>query len=277
MSVNNGNSIYNEGGMTSAEVKNIVDNLPEFQAKADKVNTLSNYDVYVSRSGQIGQGWYKIAQSKANISVLTNTSLNFEFFASTNDYDNHFCGNLVISLRARGSGTSLEVNKFVLYTDQWSTNFLFKVVTRGVSGNWTFELWAAIKPQITDASVLGGLSLAEINESNYRTVQQKQYYWSFTSYNSVAGVDAPVDDPDNNVKVTDVTIETRVHKKDIDNLMTDGTSGQITETPPQQVYVTGKFYFVNGKVCRCTAYSASSATFDVYGVVEAMNYILSQV
>lgn len=276
MSVNNGSSVYNEGGLTSADVKNIVDNLPEFQAKADKVSTLSISDVYVSRSGQTGQGWFKIAQSKTNISVLTNSSLNFEFFASTNDYDNHFCGDLVLSLRARASGSEIEVNKFSLYTDQWSTNFLFKVVTRGLSGNWSFELWAAIKPQITDSVVLGGLSLAEINEANYRTVQQKGTYWSFTSYNAVAGVSAPVDDPDNNVKVTDVTIETRVHKKDIDDLMTDDNGDQMTEEPPQQYYVTGKFYFVAGKVCRCTAYSATSATFDVYGVVEALNYVLGQ-
>ena len=276
MSVNNGSSVYNEGGLTDADVKNIVDNLPEFQAKADKVNTLSISDVYVSRSGQIGQGWFKIAQSKSNLSSLTHSSLNFEFFASTNDYDNHFCGDLVLSLRVRANGTPIEVNKFSLYTDQWSTNFLFKVVTRGVSGNLTFELWAAIKPQTTDTGVLGGLSLAEINEANYRTVQQKGYYWSFTSYNAVAGVAAPVDDLGNNVKVTDVTIETRVHKKDIDDLMTDDNGGEIVEAPPQQVYVTGKFYFVAGKVCRCTAYSAASATFDVYGVVEALNYVLSQ-
>lgn len=59
-------------------------------------------------------------------------------------------------------------------------------------------------------------------------------------------------------------------------VFTDDNGDQMTETPPQQVYVTGKFYFVAGKVCRCTAYSAASATFDIYGVVEALNYVLSQ-
>lgn len=60
------------------------------------------------------------------------------------------------------------------------------------------------------------------------------------------------------------------------DVFTDDNGDQMTETPPQQYYVTGKFYFVSGKVCRCTAYSAETATFDVYGVVEALNYVLSQ-
>ena len=46
---------------------------------------------------------------------------------------------------------------------------------------------------------------------------------------------------------------------------------EITETPPQAEYTVGNYYFIVGKLCKCTAYSVSTATFEITSLLNALN------
>lgn len=46
---------------------------------------------------------------------------------------------------------------------------------------------------------------------------------------------------------------------------------EITETPPHVEYTVGNYYFILGQLCKCTAYSASSATFEISSLLAALN------
>lgn len=49
------------------------------------------------------------------------------------------------------------------------------------------------------------------------------------------------------------------------------SGNELTETPPQAEYTVGNYYFIVGQLCKCTAYSASSATFKITSLLDALN------
>lgn len=282
MSVNNGSSVYNEG-LTDADVKNIVDNLPEFQAKAEKDSVVAISDAIVTHGPQVGGKWFKIA-TRSETGGNVNMVGFWEFFASYDLFD--YFVELIVNVRNGVSGTKPVVRLFSLYGDIWDAERIkLKLVVSGLVGNVTVDLWVYTD---FDYSAIG---IAERQGNTWRTTKTKGK-WSYFSYENSGGSSEPTADPDNNIFVYDVNVIKRqpalfdnyptknstslVNSGKLYDVFTDDNGDQMTETPPQQYYVTGKFYFVAGKVCRCTAYSAESATFDVYGVVEALNYVLSQ-
>ena len=281
MSVNNGNDVYNEGGLTSADVKNIVDNLPEFQAKAEANKVVAIADASAYHSSQAGGKWYKVASKRVTTYLYNdNTIWDIYFSNSTNKQK----GCLSLCVRFENVGTTPIKRTFSLHCDEWSADNNVKVVTRGVVGSVDIEIW--VNANANYSSVM----LVERNSSSYIASYTKGS-WTYTNA-SGSGEYAPTTDAVNNVYVYDANIVLRqpaifdnyptknstslVNSGKLYDVFTDDNGSEIVEAPPQQVYVTGKFYFVAGKVCRCTAYSAASATFDVYGVVEALNYVLSQ-
>ena len=283
MSVNNGSSVYNEGGLTDADVKNIVDNLPEFQAKAEKNSVVAISDAIVTHGPQLGGKWFKIA-SRSETSGNVNMVGIWDIFSSYDLFD--YSVELIVNVRNGVSGTKPVLRLFSLYGDVWdSENIKIKLVVSGLVGDVNVELWVYTD---FDYSAVG---IAERQGNTWRTSKTKGK-WSYFSYENSGGSSEPTADPDNNIFVYDVNVIKRqpaifdnyptknstslVNSGKLYDVFTDDGGGEIVEAPPQQVYETGKFYFVAGKVCRCTAYSAASATFDVYGVVEALNYVLSQ-
>lgn len=273
---------YKEG-LTDTDVKNIVDNLPEFQAKADKDNVVAISDAIVTHGPQVGGKWFKIA-TRSETGSNVNLVGFWDFFASYDLFD--YFVKLFVNVRNGTTGTKPVVRLFSLYADNWDPNYIkLKLVVSGLVGNVNVELWAYTQ---YDYSSIG---ISERNGNTWRTAKIKGK-WGYFSYENSGGSSEPIQDPDNNIFVYDVNVvlmqpaifdnyitknsDRLVNSGKLYDVFTDDNGGQMTETPPQQYYVTGKFYFVAGKVCRCTAYSAASATFDVYGFVEALNYVLSQ-
>lgn len=281
MSVNNGSDVYNEGGLTNDDVKNIVDNLPEFQAKAEVNRVVAIADASAYHAAQVGGKWYKVASKRVTAYLYNDNTIWDIYFSNA---FNKQKGCLSVCIRFEGSGTTPIKRICSLYCDEWSADNNVKVLTRGLVGSVDIEIW--VNANANYSSVM----LVERNSSSYSTSYTKGS-WTYENV-SGAGEYAPTTDAGNNVYVYDANIVLRqpaifdnyptknstslVNSGKLYDVFTDDNGDQMTETPPQQVYVTGKFYFVAGKVCRCTAYSAATATFNVYGVVEALNYVLSQ-
>lgn len=271
MSVNNGNDIYNQG-LTDGDVKNIVDDLPEFQAKADSNKVVAIADATISESlGQVDK-WYKVATLKNNVTnVLTNIIGTWNISFNRSNYVSPV--KLYFNIRINANSIQFYQCKAITYEKSIIGDFIIKVVTRGAPGNVSAEIW------ISSSRISGfyGIMVSEITTGSLLIGSNVKSLWNYTSYTSGQGTTEPVTDVDNNVIATVATYSVIQDGNDINNLMTDDNGAQITETPPQKVYEVGKFYYVSGSVCRCTAYSAESATFDVYGVVEALNYVLGQI
>lgn len=51
----------------------------------------------------------------------------------------------------------------------------------------------------------------------------------------------------------------------------NGSGGDITEVPPQQVYTPGQLYIINGLLMRCVSYTVSEAEFVVTSLIEELN------
>lgn len=54
-------------------------------------------------------------------------------------------------------------------------------------------------------------------------------------------------------------------------------SADFTIENPTKEYEVGKFYFIAGKICNCTAYSASEAEFAIFSVCDALNILVDEI
>lgn len=240
--------------------------------KADANKVVAIADATISASSSQDDKWYKVATLKNTVTnALTNIIGTWDIAFNKSNY---VCPvKLCVNIRINANSilfyqcNALTADKSII------GDFIIKVVTRGAPGNVSVEIWISSSRN----SGFYGIMVSETTTGSLLAGSNVKSLWNYTSYvNPTQGTTEPVTDVDNNVIATAASYSVIQYGDDINNLMTDDNGDHMTETPPKQVYVVGKFYFVNGKICRCTAYSASSATFDVYGVVEAMNYILSQ-
>lgn len=170
-------------------------------AKADANEVVAIADVTVSRNGQSGSGWYKIAE-RTFTTTYQNVNSIFDVYASQDSAK--FIGILTFCIRAgNSSGSAVYVRDKKLFSDKWASYYKFKIVVRGLTGSATVELW------VSCTKSYGGLSIAERNTSSYGSGNTKGG-WKFTSHSN-GGTDAPVADATNNISVDDVDIVIRQH------------------------------------------------------------------
>lgn len=274
MSVNNGSDIYNNG-LTPDDVQSIIDNTPNIKnVQPDwSENDDTKYSFVKNRPIKTGLSYYSttgndcflILQKSFSItsSHVEQFSLNIRYSRSpgvciTSELNilmlvnkNQQTVTFPVFINNIFANSSKNVPDWEILAEADFNNGVFSLYAKRVSGNYS-----AIEYMLTSASsersdLINSISMYSMEArgmpSIYSTAQNRYAVYS-----------------------------ANIQNINLDEIMTDDNGDQMTETPPQQVYVTGKFYFVAGNVCRCTAYSAASATFDVYGVVEALNYVLSQ-
>ena len=202
MSVNNGSSVYNQG-LTDADVKNIVDNLPEFQAKADANKVVAISDAYVKRNGAVTNYWYKIADTSYR--ALNNFRCGIWNIIYVKSYAKIHYGDLCFLLQTGGLDVPATILQAECYYDYWtSVDSKMKFVLRGVSGQLNIELWVMCD------NARSGFNLSEKNSSGF-SVSQEKSIWNYYRYENQEGSPEPVTDSDNNIYVTDVTMTPRIH------------------------------------------------------------------
>lgn len=274
MSVTNQPHIYNQG-MTDADVQAIIDATPNIKnVQSDWNENDSTKDSFVkNRPVKTGLSYYSTSGDDCFL-ILRKT------IRTTSSHVEQFSLNIRYS-RSPSLCITSELNILLLVNKNQQT-ITFPVFINNIFANSSKNIpeWEILAE--ADFNI-GVFSLyAKRVSGNYSTIEYMLTSASSERYDYIEDVNVYSITP-SETPSTYVTAQNRynvyssnLNNIDLDGIMTDDNGDQMTEAPPQQVYVTGKFYFVMGKVCRCTAYSASSATFDVYGVVEALNYVLSQ-
>lgn len=260
MSVNNGSSVYNEGGLTSDDVKALIDNALPTSGTATKT-----YSININGTA-----------AKVRPDSLVNAYVDLSFSGVSWDDFIGIGSNSLFSKIPWDSNINRSAFIYGRITDKpndWTTHV-------GTSGTNTYGLFTAYKSRdnytVTIYPNYKGQAGTFGNAVVFFQLSSTVGIVSICKYVSVRGESA-VGSPSIPVYIDSAGMVKECTNDFVHNdTMTDDNGDQMIETPPQQYYVTGKFYFVAGKVCRCTAYSAASATFDVYGVVEALNYVLSQ-
>lgn len=193
-------------------------------AKADANSHVSIADSIISRTGQSGNGWYKIAERQFN-SLSDNINVIYDVFASTTEIK--LAGELSFRIRSgSSSGGNIVVKNYKLFSDDWTSDFKFKLVSRGLAGSCIIELWASC---LTSYS---GLAIAERNSSSYSSARRKGD-WTYSNYINNGGSSAPVNDATNNVVVTDVEIVYRQHaiaSPTNDNLVAMDANGLVKDS-----------------------------------------------
>lgn len=180
----------------------------ELDAKADADSVVAIADASVLRRGQVGQGWYKLAETTTPRANYNINSV-FDVVASTSNCG-ELRGSFVMSVRYEGTGV---VNVFTksLFSDDWSSDYPIKIVTTKVSSTvLKVELFFGVNPSNTTTAVYSGISLSEQNAGNYGGVNKKNA-WTYTSYTDVAGSASPEPDPTSDKEVVDVDIVARQH------------------------------------------------------------------
>lgn len=283
MSVYNGSDIYNEGGLTEADVQSIIDNTPNIKNVQSDWNATSgdaailNKPFYRKYTGGTST-YYKVCTMSKSGSSSTEM-YGFEILARK--YNGGIYGTLLYKNTLKlilnsVSNVSIDADYIRLYA---------------LVGDSTVTIYVRAFGYVSlQAAPLVNLPKSNVDFTDFGTVvsglpegaTEITSVWSVTSTGSSGDIPAKVNEYGLLSPVTMDNYPTSgstglVNSGKLYDVFTDDNSDQMTETPPKQVYVTGKFYFIAGKVCRCTAYSATSATFDVYGVVEALNYVLGQI
>lgn len=186
--------------MTSGNIKTALD------AKANANNVVAIADAFVLRRGQVGQGWYKLAETTTPRANYNINSV-FEVVVSSSNLVERR-GSFVMSVRYEGTGV---VNVFTksLFSDNWSSDYPIKIVTTKVSSAvLKVELFFSINPSITTGAVYSGISISEQNAGNYGGTNEKNS-WTYTSYVDNGGTDEPVSDIEHNIEAIDVIIKNR--------------------------------------------------------------------
>lgn len=280
MSVNNGSDIYNNG-LTNEDVQNLIDNaLP---TTGTPTKTYSINITGTARSFQKAFSKRDAATTDQYGKLFTLSSYNTTVagagiiiaFLSRDSADNNLSGFVKINF----VGTTPKAFTTILSNGSTPAPYVYNTFLLALNESNKWEVWVNMTTwSIVSAQIISEYQNYEVH-TNITAASAPSgsivVPFGFAAVkpftgNTTGSTSIPV-----YVKA-DGTIEACTNDFVHNSTMTDDNGDQMTETPPQQYYVTGKFYFVAGKVCRCTAYSAASATFDVYGVVEALNYVLSQ-
>lgn len=167
-------------------------------AKVDSDKSVAIADVRITRTGQAGSGWYKVAETPFN-NAGSNVNAVFDVYASRDN--RKYVGNLSFCVRSGSTDVTVNYNK--LFTDSWSTIYNFKIVVKGIINAATIEIWASC------THLFGGVALVERNTSTY-TAGYLKNSWSYTSHLGDGGTDAPVSDSANNFYVYDTDIVVRL-------------------------------------------------------------------
>lgn len=287
MSVNNGSSVYNEGGLTSADVKSIIDNTPNIKnVQADWNQTDLTADNFIKN-----KPYFTKYTSSYAVKFKVCTVPKFTAGSSS-------CGGIEVLYRIGDGavyGELLHKVTYELYLKRigdvsLNVNTLKFYYVENPNNSSYNDIYADGNPYCTlTAAPLTNIPKDRADFTDFGTVvpsipegaAEVSKVWVANSAASSGTAPIKVSAYGDLTPVTMDNYPTSgstglVNSGNLYNVFTDDNGGEIVEAPPQRVYVTGKFYFIVGKVCRCTAYSATSATFDVYGVVEALNYVLSQ-
>lgn len=283
MSVNNGNDIYNNG-LTEADVQSIIDNTPNIKnVQSDWNETSNTNDAFIKNKpyytkSQTSVGSFKICtfpqlpnDSERCLGINFTCVKGFGGISGTILYKNGFKV-YIKYCNSPWTGSKTVNLKYVVNNDNTVTLY---ALTVGYHVSFKASPLINLPKNEVDFTEFG------VNTTIPETAVDIQFNFIANS-SSDSGV-APVK-INGYGDLTPVTMDNYptknstglVNSGKLYDVFTDDNGDQMTETPPQQVYVTGKFYFVAGKICRCTAYSNAAATFDVYGIVEALNYVLSQ-
>jgi len=193
-------------------------------AKADADSHVAIADSIISRTGQSGNGWYKVAERQFN-SLADNINAIFDVFASTTEIK--LAGELSFRIRSSSSsGGNISLKNYRLFSDDWTSDFKFKIVSRGLAGSCIIELWASCSTSYS------GLAIAERNSSSYSSSRRKNT-WTYSNYINDGGSSAPVTDATNNVVVTNVEIVYRQHNiasPTNDNLVAMDANGLVKDS-----------------------------------------------
>ena len=165
-------------------------------------------DAFVLRRGQVGQGWYKLAETTTP-RVNYNINSVFDLVVSTSNVG-ELRASFAMSVRYEGTGV---VNVFTksLFSDKWSSDYPIKIVATKVSSTTLkVELFFGIYPSNTTTAVYSGISLSEQNSGNYGGTNVKNT-WIYTNYEDVAGSEAPTSDAGAGRDVIDVDVYVRQH------------------------------------------------------------------
>ena len=192
-------------------------------AKADANKVVAIADAMVTRVGQTGSGWYKLAERTANASD-DNVNYCFDVYAATDS--KKFAGRLDVAIRTgKSAGASVGITLKKFYSDAWLSAYKFKIAIRGLTGSATIELWASCLRSF------GGIAISERNTSSY-TATNKKGRWTYTSYVNNGGSAAPVTDATNNVQVVDVDVVYRqlaIVSPTNDNLVAMDANGLVKD------------------------------------------------
>ena len=172
--------------------------------KADADKAVAIADAYVLRRGQVGNGWYKLAETTMS-SYNYNVNSVFDIFVSGIDVE--LFGTLIVDVRDGVPGSRYVIYEKNLYSDKWSTDYPVKLVVSRPSSYVHVELWCAVKPAV-QGSVYSGLSVSERNAGNYGGTNKKNS-WTYQSYVDRAGSAEPVSDIEHNIEAVDVIVENR--------------------------------------------------------------------
>lgn len=186
--------------MTSGNIKTALD------AKANVNKVVAIADASVLRRGQVGQGWYKLAETTTPRANYNINSV-FDVVVSSSNLG-ELRGSFVMSVRYEGTGV---VNVFTksLFSDAWSSDYPIKIVTTKVSSTvLKVELFFSVSPSNTTTAIYSGISISERNAGNYGGTNEKNS-WTYTSYADTAGSAEPVSDIEHDIEAVDVIIEKR--------------------------------------------------------------------
>ena len=282
MSINNGNDVYNNGS-TDADVQKLIDNALPTSGTPSK-----QYAINITGNSSTADSF-----KKANGTSSTTTRYAKLFTIQSNNSEALASG-VVIAFSARDVNNNNKSGFIRFRSTNNSESGYVTILNSGNVGNAAttrfgytkvsavvYEIWAVLT-QFSRISAQIISSDSTLSFKAYNTIYEATSPTGLTLFKN--GLNVTKEDNQASIGSSAVPVyvgadgELKVCTNDFvhNGTMTDDNGGEIVEAPPQQVYETGKFYFVAGKVCRCTAYSEASATFDVYGVVEALNYVLSQ-
>ena len=184
-----------------------------------KVVTIA--DSLIERWGVSGNGWYKIAEASTT-SGGDNIEGTWDAYLSSTEWITK--GELHVSIRLTSQGAAVSFKMAKLYSDDYPGNtYPLKVVTRGLVGNVTVEIWMCLD------NIYAGFALVERNGSQYFG-SSKKGKWTYTSYSNVAGTTAPTDDATNNVVVHSVDIIQRGNTSHTHTVKINGSEKTIAAT-----------------------------------------------
>lgn len=284
MSVNNGSSVYNEG-MTNADVQALIDNaLPESgtPSKTYAVNitgTSRSFPKAFSKRDAATTNQYSKLFTLSSYNTTQASAGIIIAFLSRDSADNNLSGFVKINF----TGNTPKAFTTILSNGATPAPYVYNTFLLALNESNKWEVWVNMTTwSIVSAQIISEYQNYEVHTnftSSSAPVGSISVPFGLAAVKPFTGTSTGSQSIPVYVKA-DGSIEACtndfIHTSNLNDVFTDDNGDQMTETPPQQYYVTGKFYFIAGKVCCCTAYSAASATFDVYGVVEALNYVLSK-